>query len=96
MADIQSPTPAPAPAKAPVSPAAAPAVSDFKPDTAETTPPEDAKPEPRPAWEGKPLKNRVPSNWHIVGNEEGIEASNSVTGETFVGTIAEFNQALRG
>lgn len=37
-----------------------------------------------------------PSQWSILPTEDGIEATNSSTGESFVGTIAEFNAKLRG
>lgn len=37
-----------------------------------------------------------PSQWSIVPTEDGIEAANNTTGESFVGTIAEFNAKLRG
>ncbi len=38
----------------------------------------------------------TPSNWVIKPLKNGIEARNSLTGETFEGTVAEFNKALRG
>jgi hypothetical protein len=38
----------------------------------------------------------TPSNWVIKPLKDGIEARNSLTGETFEGTVAEFNEALRG
>lgn len=37
-----------------------------------------------------------PSQWSILPTEDGIEATNNSTGESFVGTIAEFNAKLRG
>ena len=47
------------------------------------------------AWTGR---DRVPSDWNIVPaeGEDMIEASNSSTGRVFAGTVAEFNQKLRG
>ena len=47
------------------------------------------------AWAGR---DRVPSDWSIVPTEgeDMIEASNSSTGRVFTGTVAEFNQKLRG
>lgn len=47
------------------------------------------------AWTGR---DRVPSDWSIVPTEgeDMIEASNSSTGRVFTGTVAEFNQKLRG
>lgn len=40
---------------------------------------------------------RIPSQWTISPLDgDMIKASNSTSGETFEGTIAEFNQALRG
>ena len=46
-------------------------------------------------WAGR---DRVPSDWSIVPaeGEDMIEASNSSTGRVFAGTVAEFNQKLRG
>ena len=46
-------------------------------------------------WSGR---DRVPSDWSIVPaeGEDMIEASNSSTGRVFIGTVAEFNQKLRG
>ena len=42
--------------------------------------------------------NYVPSNWHIrpAEGEDMIEAVNTVTGQRFEGSIAEFNENLRG
>jgi len=40
--------------------------------------------------------DKVPSNWQIKPTEDGIEAYNANSRETFVGSIAEFNQKLRG
>lgn len=37
-----------------------------------------------------------PSDWSISPTEDGIEARNNSTGETFTGTIAEFNAKMRG
>ena len=47
------------------------------------------------SWSGR---DRVPSDWSIVPaeGEDMIEASNSSTGRVFTGTVAEFNQKLRG
>lgn len=42
------------------------------------------------------FKDKTPSNWYIKPTEDGIEARSNSTGETFVGSIAEFNQKLRG
>jgi len=42
------------------------------------------------------FKNRSPCNWNIVATKEGIEAINSVSNETFKGTIKEFNKRMRG
>ncbi len=43
------------------------------------------------------FKGRIPSQWAISPLDgDMIEASNSTSGETFKGTIAEFNQAMRG
>lgn len=42
------------------------------------------------------FKDKTPSNWSIKPTEDGIEARSNSTGETFVGTIIEFNQKLRG
>jgi len=38
----------------------------------------------------------IPSDWHIIGTEDGIEATNRLTGEAFVGKMSDFNIALRG
>jgi len=42
------------------------------------------------------FKDRTPSNW-VIRPEEGniISAANSVSGELFRGTIAEFNNLMR-
>lgn len=86
------PAPAPAPAKAPVSPAPPAPSSATEPVPAAAPAPPAAK------YDGKPFEDRMPANWHIEATEdEGvIVASNSSSGEKFSGTIAEFNQALRG
>jgi len=40
--------------------------------------------------------DRVPSMWNIIENEAGeIEAVNSTTGSTFLGTMAQFKACLR-
>jgi len=40
--------------------------------------------------------DKVPANWQIKPTEDGIEAYNANSREKFVGSIAEFNQKLRG
>jgi hypothetical protein len=42
------------------------------------------------------FKDRAPCNWVIVATNEGIEAANNSSGETFSGSIEAFNKALRG
>lgn len=42
------------------------------------------------------FQDRVPANWQIKPVEDGIEAYNANSREKFVGSIAEFNQKLRG
>ena len=56
---------------------------------------QDVKAQMSTAWAGR---DRVPSDWSIVPTEgeDMIEASNSSTGRVFTGTVAEFNQKLRG
>ena len=38
----------------------------------------------------------VPSTWNIQPHEEGIHATNNITGRVFVGAISVFNKLLRG
>lgn len=42
------------------------------------------------------FQDRVPANWQIKPVKDGIEAYNANSREKFVGSIAEFNQRLRG
>lgn len=37
----------------------------------------------------------MPSNWNILPEDDGIVATNSVTGRTFKGTVAEFSAMLK-
>ena len=71
-------------AETPVAPEVVQDVKDVKGQTQMST-----------AWAGR---DRVPSDWSIVPaeGEDMIEASNSSTGRVFTGTVAEFNQKLRG
>jgi hypothetical protein len=40
-------------------------------------------------------ENRVPGLWEITSNEDGtITAKHSMTGQTFVGEMADFNKAM--
>jgi hypothetical protein len=43
-----------------------------------------------------PFKDRRPANWSINPKGEGIEAFNSLSGESFEGSMKEFNSKLRG
>ena len=78
-----SPAPAPAPAMASPSPTPAPAAPDSERDDALDTP-------------VTPFKDQVPCNWIIEATENGITARSDVTGETFSGSVKDFNRALRG
>jgi hypothetical protein len=51
-----------------------------------------AVPEVRPA----PFSDRIPSNWDIEMDGDVIRARNTVSLEVFRGTMAEFNDRLRG
>lgn len=42
------------------------------------------------------FKDKTPSNWSITATEDGITARSNPTGETFEGSIADFNARLRG
>ena len=42
------------------------------------------------------FKDKTPSNWSITATEDGITARSNSTGETFEGSIADFNERLRG
>ena len=69
---------------------------DIKPDEAVKAPEAAASTgQVSDGWSGR---DRVPSDWSIVPaeGEDMIEASNSSTGRVFIGTVAEFNQKLRG
>jgi hypothetical protein len=45
----------------------------------------------------EPFKNSVPAYWVITPNEDDtIRAVNSLTNEVFEGSMAEFNERLRG
>jgi len=45
---------------------------------------------------GEPFKGRKPSDWCLTPlKDETIEAINSVTGETFEGTMEAFNARLK-
>ncbi len=57
----------------------------------------DAKlPETKPtAAKVEKFKNREMCYWNILEIEDGIEASNAISGETFIGSIADFNAALK-
>ena len=66
--------------------------------TTEVTQPETEQPqveEPKVNVEGA-FTDKVPANWQIKPMEDGVEAYNANSRETFVGSIAEFNQKLRG
>ena len=67
--------------------------------TTEVTQPETEQPrveeQPKANVEGA-FTDKVPANWQIKPTENGIEAYNANSRETFVGSIAEFNQKLRG
>jgi hypothetical protein len=56
------------------------------------------KPPAPPVVETKiePFKNRVPAFWSITLVEDGITAINSESGETFAGSIEDFNARLKG
>ena len=44
-----------------------------------------------------PFEGKTPAFWSIYPNEDGtINASNGQTGETFEGTVGDFNVRLRG
>lgn len=61
----------------------------------ETTPPE----APKTIVTTGPVEflDKVPCNWVIVENEEGIvEATNLNSGEKFAGNLEDFNASLRG
>ena len=55
-------------------------------------------PKEAPAKSAVVFADTVPCNWTIIRDFETdiISATNSNSGETFEGTIAEFNAALRG
>lgn len=40
--------------------------------------------------------NKIPANWIITPTEDGIEAINLISKETFTGSMKEFNAKLRG
>lgn len=88
--DTPVPTPlAPAPKpEAEAIPAPAPVVEAPKP-------PVEA---PKKSVGGSPFKGRSPCDWHILAGEEDgmIVASNSNTGESFEGSIVDFNARLNG
>ena len=45
---------------------------------------------------GKALQDKIPSNWSILPTQDGhITAYNNVSREAFVGSIVDFNAALR-
>jgi hypothetical protein len=48
--------------------------------------------EPKPA---RVFHDKIPCNWSIVLVDDGIEATNSSSGEFFKGSIQEFNNLLR-
>jgi hypothetical protein len=45
----------------------------------------------------KPQKfvDNSPTHWYIIAEDEGIFARNDHSGETFKGSIKEFNEAMR-
>ena len=45
--------------------------------------------------EPKTFRNKVPANWTIIAVGDLIEATNTMSNETFKGTIEEFNALLR-
>ena len=51
------------------------------------------QPEPAPVTS---FKDKTPSSWSITATEDGITARSNSTGETFEGSIADFNERLRG
>ena len=38
----------------------------------------------------------VPSTWNIQPHDDGIHATNNITGRIFLGAISVFNKRLRG
>lgn len=61
-----------------------------------TSPPDTQANQPKAVIMDTPV-DRVPANWIITPMGDGqIEARNSMSQKVFKGTIAEFNQALRG
>ena len=42
------------------------------------------------------FSDRNPSNWDIVQSGSGVSCRNSVSGEVFEGSVADFNALLRG
>lgn len=61
------------------------------------TPPANQPPSEPPARHLHPAE-RVPSSWILVAEEgsDKVEAKNLATGRIFNGTVAEFNQMLKG
>lgn len=64
-------------------------------------PPEESKTEPPIVPEPSEdyqviIRDKSPCNWKIEGDENGIEAKNYLTGETFIGNPRTFYKALRG
>ena len=95
----QTPNPAPATPGAAPSPQTAPPVAPATAPAPAT--PAAQPPAPAAAPVAKSVNavfaDRTPCNWSLVGNKDGsISASNSNTGETFEGSMADFNAALRG
>ena len=41
------------------------------------------------------FKEKIPCNWHIIASDEGIVAT-SYKGDSYKGSISEFNKLLRG
>jgi hypothetical protein len=65
---------------------------EIKPETPAMVKPDTSK------LRGTALSNAdtIPSNWDIKASEDGLTATNNITGRTFTGSSEEFSAMLRG
>ena len=96
-----TPTPSDATPAAPAAPGSVDNVNSELafPGTSDTRTVEQVDQEIKAANAGldKPLSvdERVPANWSILPEEDGIRAFNNVTRRVFIGSIQEFNARLK-
>jgi hypothetical protein len=76
----------------PAVPVKAPITIEVKPTTPEMVKVDTSK------LRGTALSNAdtIPSNWDIQPHEDGLNATNNITGRTFTGSSKEFSVMLRG